>query len=121
MHILLVDDNRAMRRILRRTLRAAGFCAHEVSEAVNGEMALESIKSTAPDVVLSEWCMPCMNGIELLEALNHQGIKTTFGFVTAESSNEMRKRATDAGARFMLNKPFTPESFHSALEPILQA
>jgi two-component system chemotaxis response regulator CheY len=121
MHILLVDDSRAMRRILRSTLRAAGFGANQISEAVNGEMALESIKTTAPDVVLSDWCMPCMTGIELLEALNHEGIKTKFGFVTAESSNEMRKRASDAGARFMLGKPFTPESFHSALEPVLQA
>ena len=121
MHILLVDDSRAMRRMLRSTLRAAGFGAHQISEAVNGEMALESIKTTAPDVVLSDWCMPCMTGIELLEALNNEGIKTKFGFVAAESSNEMRKRASDAGARFMLGKPFTPESFHSALEPVLQA
>ena len=37
-----------------------------------------------------------------------------------DDSRAMRKRATDAGARFMLGKPFTPESFHSALEPVLQ-
>ncbi|MFT5173908.1 MAG: two-component system chemotaxis response regulator CheY [Gammaproteobacteria bacterium] len=120
MNILVVDDSRAMRMIVKKTLRDAGFGGHDITEAEDGVKALAAIKADPPDVVMSDWNMPNMNGIELLEALNEEGIKTRFGFVTTESTAEMRKRAVDAGAKFMIAKPFTAESFQSALQPVLQ-
>jgi two-component system chemotaxis response regulator CheY len=72
-----------------------------------------------PDLVLSDWNMPEMTGIELHRALRGQGDTTPFGFVTSEGSPEMRQRAQDAGAMFLIAKPFTPEAFQAALEPVL--
>ncbi len=119
MKILIVDDSKAMRMIVRRTLRQAGYGKHEVEEAENGRDALDKIRSAAPDLVLSDWNMPEMNGIELLEALGADGPSVKFGFVTSEGTAEMRARASSAGALFLISKPFTVENFQQALEPVV--
>jgi two-component system, chemotaxis family, chemotaxis protein CheY len=113
--ILIVDDSTAMRMIVRKTLRLAGFEGHDFLEADDGMKALAFIKAAPPDLVLSDWNMPNMTGIELLEALTKEGIKVKFGFVTTEATPDMRHRATAAGAAFLIAKPFTPESFKAAL------
>jgi len=113
--ILIIDDSTAMRMIVRKTLRLAGFEGHDFSEADDGAKGLAAITAAAPDLVLSDWNMPNLTGIELLERLNEAGIKVPFGFVTTEVTPDMRQRATAAGARFMIAKPFTPESFRDAL------
>jgi two-component system chemotaxis response regulator CheY len=113
--ILIVDDSAAMRMIVRKTLRLAGFEGHEYSESDDGMKGLAAIKASQPDLVLSDWNMPNMTGIELLENLNKDGIKIKFGFVTTEATPEMRTRATAAGASFLISKPFTPESFKATL------
>jgi two-component system chemotaxis response regulator CheY len=115
MRILIVDDSMAMRRILQRTLRQAGHGHHEVVEAENGKAALASVRSQAPDLILCDWNMPEMSGIELLQTLRAQGYAIPFGFVTSESTEEMRQLALGAGARFFLCKPFTPEDLAQAL------
>ena len=115
MKILIIDDSTAMRMIVRKTLRLAGFEGHDFSEADDGAKGLAAITAAAPDLVLSDWNMPNLTGIELLERLNEAGIKVPFGFVTTEVTPDMRQRATAAGARFMIAKPFTPESFRDAL------
>jgi two-component system chemotaxis response regulator CheY len=117
--ILIVDDSKAMRLIVRRTLRAAGFGEHDFEEAVNGADALGKIKAEAPDLVLSDWNMPEMTGIELLEALNQESIKVRFGFVTSEGTPEMRSRASSEGALFLIAKPFKAETFQEKLTPVL--
>lgn len=119
MNILIVDDSKAMRMIVRRTLRQAGFGDHVVNEASNGKEALEAIRVGRPDLVLSDWNMPEMTGIELLDTLRTSGIHLNFGFVTTERTEEMRLRAQKAGAMFLIVKPFTPEDFQSVLAPIL--
>jgi two-component system chemotaxis response regulator CheY len=101
--------------IVRKTLRQAGFEGHEFSETDDGAKALALIRSGAPDLVLSDWNMPNMTGIELLENLAKEGVKVKFGFVTTEATPEMRQRAAAAGASFLISKPFTPESFQAAL------
>ena len=115
MKILIVDDSTAMRMIVRKTLRLAGFEGHEFSEADDGLKGLAAIKASPPDLVLSDWNMPNMTGIELLESLTKDGIKVKFGFVTTEATPAMRARASGAGASFLISKPFTPESFKEAL------
>jgi two-component system chemotaxis response regulator CheY len=117
MKILIVDDSMAMRMIVRKTLRQAGFDGHEIIEADDGAKALAAITASAPDLVLSDWNMPNMTGIELLENLKGSGSKVPFGFVTTEATPDMRTRATSSGAKFLISKPFTPESFKEALGP----
>jgi two-component system chemotaxis response regulator CheY len=119
MKVLIVDDSKAMRMIVGRTLRQAGFKQCVVAEAGDGQEALAAIKAAPPDVVLSDWNMPNMSGIELLEALKQAGLPVKVGFVTSEGTQEMRDRAREAGALFLITKPFTPEMFEGALRGLL--
>jgi two-component system chemotaxis response regulator CheY len=119
MKILIVDDSKAMRMIVRRTLRQAGFGDHAVTEANNGKEALDAVRQSVPDLILSDWNMPEMSGIELLDSLRAQGVPVKFGFVTTERTPEMRARATESGAAFLIVKPFTPEDFKEALTPLV--
>jgi two-component system chemotaxis response regulator CheY len=118
MRVLIVDDSKAMRMMVRRVVSQASDRGATFTEAADGQEALAAIRADVPDLVLSDWNMPEMNGIELLQALNDEGITVPFGFVTSESSKEMKKLALDAGARFMICKPFTPAAFDAALRAV---
>lgn len=118
--ILIVDDSRAMRLIVRRTLRQAGLGEHEVIEASDGREALVLIGKNRPDLVLSDWNMPGMNGLELLTELRAKGNAVKFGFITSEGTVDARDAASDAGALFMITKPFTAELFREMLFAVLR-
>lgn len=120
MKILVVDDSRAMRMIVMRTLRQAGIEA-ETIEAEDGAIGLAKVRDEAPDLVLSDWNMPNMSGIEFLKALRSEGDTTRFGFVTSESNPQMVQEAISSGALFMITKPFTPESFSAAISKAVTA
>lgn len=120
MKILVVDDSKAMRMIVRRALMGSpAYAGADVVEAENGQQGLDAVDNESPDVILSDWNMPEMNGIEFLEALGSRGSHPPFGFVTSESTPEMVERATAAGAKFLVSKPFTPESLAQALDGAL--
>ena len=118
MSILVVDDSKAMRMIVRRTLRQAGY-NHEVKEASGATEAIQTLQSEQIDLILCDWNMPEMNGLDLLQKLRAMEQKVKFGFVTSESSQDMRSAAMDAGALFLITKPFTPEAVRAVLDPIL--
>lgn len=115
MKILVVDDSRAMRRIVARTIRQAGYDGHEIIEAENGKEALDMVRAHNPDLILSDWHMPEMSGIEFLGALNAEGLEIPFGFVSSESTPEMVELATKGGAMFLLAKPFTADDMSQVL------
>ena len=119
MKVLIVDDSKAMRMIVKRTLRQAGFTDIDVDEAGNGKEALDKINADQPDLVLCDWNMPEMTGIECLEALKSAGNDVKFGFVTSEGTPEMRQRASDAGALFLIAKPFSADTFKEHLSSVL--
>ena len=119
MKLLIVDDSTAMRMIVKKTLRMAGFSGHDIEEADDGTTALEKIEASTPDLVLADWNMPQMTGIQLLETLNDKGINVDFGFVTTEATADMRARASEAGAKFLIAKPFNEKTFSATLEPFL--
>ena len=119
MNILVVDYSSAMRMMVVRTLRQAGYGGKDVEQAEDGAVALECIRKKAPDLVLADWNMPNMTGIELLETLRAENVDVTFGFITTESTEEMRQRATDAGAQFLISKPFTVDSFEKVLSTVM--
>jgi two-component system chemotaxis response regulator CheY len=108
-----------MRQIVIRTLRQAGYDDHEIVQAQDGREALQMVGSEKPDLVLSDWNMPEMTGLECLEALRAAGSQVPFGFVTSEGSPEMREKAANAGALFLIAKPFTEETFREALDGVL--
>lgn len=119
MNILVVDDSKAMRLIVRRVLRQAGI-EHDVVEAENGKLGLEAAAEHKPGLILSDWNMPEMTGIEFLQKLRATGNKTPFGFVTTEFTADMRKLAIDSGASFLIAKPFTAEDFQVHLGRFVQ-
>ena len=124
MKILVVDDSKAMRMIVKRTIRKAGFTGHTFIEAANGAEAYRLIigddTDKHPDLVMSDWNMPRMTGIDLAERLQREDVLLPFGFVTSEGTQEMRDRAKNAGALFLIAKPFTVAAFEEALTPVIK-
>lgn len=121
MNILIVDDSVAMRMMIIKTLRQAGLDGHTFAQAPDGAAALEMIRKNPPDLVFADWNMPKMTGIELLTTLRAEGNKVKLGFITTESTAAMRTKATEAGASFLIAKPFTADAFKSVLTPLLKA
>ena len=119
MKILVADDSRVMRQIVIRTLRQAGYDYHDIVEAEDCADALAKVTSEKPDLVLSDWNMPNMTGIECLQALRSSGSAVPFGFVTSEGSAEMREKAANAGALFLIAKPFTADTFNEHLDGVI--
>jgi two-component system chemotaxis response regulator CheY len=112
---LVIDDSRAMRKILRRELERLGF---EVSEAENGQVALDTIAENGPpDIALVDWNMPVMDGLEFVITLRsqHEHRDVTLMMVTTESEYSQIVRALAAGAHEYLLKPFTADAVEEKL------
>jgi two-component system chemotaxis response regulator CheY len=121
MKILIVDDSKAMRMIVMRVVRQAGYGDNNIlKEAADGAEALSSISTEEPNLILSDWNMPRMNGLELLQEVRKRQRPIPFGFVTTEYSQEMRDIALQAGADFLLAKPFAAEDLSRALDSIFR-
>lgn len=120
MRILIVDDSKAMQFILRRGMETCGLENMDLKVAGSGAEALDIIRKWRPELILSDWHMPEMTGIELLEAINREMLSINVGFVTTETSAERVKLAKDAGAKFILNKPFKDDALHQAVKPFLR-
>ena len=115
MRILVVDDSKAMRSVVMRAVRGAGYADLSFDEASNGAEALAAIRTAPPDLVLTDWNMPEMSGIEFLEALRAEGSGVRVGFVTSEQNPSLVERAHRAGALFVVAKPFTLDVLQAAL------
>lgn len=120
MKFLIVDDSRAMQVIVKRGLEQLGYSDNEYKTASNGKDALNIVKDWQPDLILCDWHMPEMSGIDLLKLLKKLNLPCNIGFVTSESSESRLKEAVKLGARFIVKKPFTDETLHKAVLPILQ-
>jgi two-component system chemotaxis response regulator CheY len=107
---LVVDDSRAVRMILARTLKELGF---EVREAANGREALEVIETekNAVTLVLADWNMPEVNGLELLKQLRQKPDLSSLVvvMVTTETELDQMAAALEAGANEYVMKPFTKD------------
>jgi len=119
MKILVADDSRVMRQIVVRALRQAGYGHCEIVEAVDGQDALMKVHTEDPDLILSDWNMPRMTGLDLLASLRATGDRRPFGFVTSDATAPIRSTAERAGAQFLIAKPFTCEALAESLAPLL--
>ncbi len=114
--VLVVDDSRAMRSVIKKTLAAAGFAVDECYEGANGLEALKVLDEHQVDVVLSDLHMPEMNGLELLETLREQDrVPKCFILVTTEGRKDRLRQALGLGARGYISKPFQPEGLRKIL------
>lgn len=116
---LVVDDSRAMRMILAKTLTEAGF---EVAQAANGRDALEIMEREGNSIglLLLDWNMPEVSGIEVLEHLRARRVYDSVRvvMVTTETEIEQMTRALEAGADEYVMKPFTREAVEDKLRLI---
>ncbi len=118
MTIMTVDDFSTMRRIIRTLLRQIGF--NNVLEAEDGTGALEILKSQKVDFVISDWNMPKMTGLELLQAVrsDEKLKKTPFLMVTAEAEKDKILAAIKAGVSHYIVKPFTADVLKQKIDAI---
>ena len=118
MKILTVDDFSTMRRIVRNILRQLGF--NNISEAEDGAAALEILKSQDIDFVVSDWNMPNMTGLQLLQAIRADDKLKDIPvlLVTAEALKENVVEAVKAGVNGYIVKPFTPETLKEKIDSI---
>lgn len=119
--ILIVDDSKAMQTIVNRGIQAMGYSEIETRLASDGNEALDICRTWEPELVLCDWHMPGgMSGLDLLHALNREMLGIKVGFVTTEEREQMIREAYDAGAKFIVNKPFDFATLHKAVLPIIQ-
>ncbi|MCD4715551.1 MAG: chemotaxis response regulator CheY [Desulfobacterales bacterium] len=118
MDVLVVDDFATMRRILKNILRQIGFT--NISEADDGKSALNMLKKQKVDLILCDWNMPEMPGIELLKQVRaDDGLKDIpFVMITAEAKKENILAAVQAGVNNYVVKPFTAETISEKLEKV---
>ncbi len=116
---LIVDDSKAMRTIVKRILSSAGYANHDFRFSSNGKDAIKQIIDWQPDMVLLDWHMPEVTGIQVLEKVKELNLDTKIGLITAEKNKISIKAAKDAGAIFVVNKPFTMEQLKECLIPAL--
>lgn len=116
MRILVVDDSKAMRMIVSRCLKKAGLGDLEIIEACNGKEGLSTAKEKSPDIVLTDWNMPEMSGLELIRAIRDEELNLKVGVVTSDVGGQTKSEAEEAGALFVIRKPFTAETFKSHID-----
>ena len=119
MKVLVVDDFSTMRKIVKNNLKGMGFS--NIIEAENGQKALEELKKESVGLIISDWNMPVMTGIELLKAVRGDaGLKSIpFIMVTAEGQKDNVMEAAKAGVSNYVVKPFTPDTFSEKLQKVL--
>lgn len=118
--ILIVDDFATMRRILKNILKQLGF--KNLVEADDGTTAWEVLEGQRIDLIISDWNMPKMTGLELLKKVRASDAykKTPFLMVTAEAQKQNVIEAVQAGVSNYVVKPFTAEAISDKLEKILR-
>jgi two-component system chemotaxis response regulator CheY len=118
--ILVVDDFSTMRRIVRNLLKELGYT--NVEEAEDGAVALQRLKLGGVDFVVSDWNMPNMDGLTLLQSVRADPAMRTLPFlmITAEAKKENIIAAAQAGASGYIVKPFTAATLNDKLAKIFE-
>ena len=119
MPILIVDDYKTMLRIIRSLLRQLGF--ENVDEAADGSEALQKMHDKSYELIISDWHMQPMTGIELLTEIraDSEMKDTPFIMITAESKTDTVIRAKEAGVSNFIVKPFDAEILKEKLTAVL--
>jgi two-component system chemotaxis response regulator CheY len=117
--ILLVDDSSVMRKIVARAIRQTGLDVDVTAEAGNGKEALTVLQGQPVDLVVCDWNMPEMNGLEFISEARKTH-KTPIMMLTTEGTADKSQQAMAAGADAYLTKPFTPETLQQKLKLLLQ-
>ena len=117
--VLIVEDETALVELLRYNLEQSGF---RVSVAYDGEEALASVQEDVPDLVLLDWMLPLMSGIEVCRQLRRQTATANLPIImlTARGEEGDRVRGLDAGADDYVAKPFSPTELVARIRAVLR-
>ncbi len=120
-NILIVDDSSAMRSVIKKTILGSGIDVNKFYEAADGIEALATLRHHRLDIILTDFNMPHMDGMELLRELNKDDqLKTIPVVVTSVEGSRKRVEAFMAqGAAAYIKKPFTPEEARDKLNHVL--
>jgi two-component system chemotaxis response regulator CheY len=120
MKVLVVDDFATMRKIVRNILKQIGF--EDITEAEDGNVALRVLKNEKVGLVVTDWNMPNMSGLDLLREIRHdpQNSNLPVLMVTAEGLKENVMEAVKAGVNNYVVKPFTAEVLQEKIETIFK-
>ena len=120
-NVLVVDDSLPMRSVIKKTLKASGFKVGQFFDASNGEEALDILKEQWLDLVLTDYNMPGMNGLELISAMKKDEVLRTIPVVviTTEGSRQRVEAFMEEGAADYIRKPFTPEEIREKLNHLM--
>lgn len=112
---LIVDDSKVIRKVARHILETLDF---SVDEAEDGRQALDRCEASLPDVILLDWNMPVMSGMEFLRALRQADLtaQPKVVFCTTENDIAHIRAAIEAGADEYVMKPFDRDTLHSKLQ-----
>ncbi|MBW1721255.1 MAG: response regulator [Deltaproteobacteria bacterium] len=120
-NVLVVDDSLPMRSVIKKTIKVSGFNVGQLFDASNGKEALEILRKEWLDLVLTDYNMPDMNGLELIREMKKddalEGIPVVM--VTTEGSEQRVKEFLESGAADYIKKPFTPEEIREKLNRIM--
>lgn len=116
--VLVVDDFATMRRIVKGVLKQLGFT--DIIEAEDGNIALDELRKEKVGLIVSDWNMPNMTGLDLLKAVRGDSDLKSIPFimVTAEGQKENVVEAVKSGVSNYIVKPFTPETFGEKLAKV---
>ena len=120
--VLLVDDSAVMRKIIQRNIKETGLIVDEFVEAGDGKQALDKVNDDGNlDLILLDWNMPNMSGIEFVKALRSLNLPNRIPvvMVTTEGSEAKVSEAKESGADGYLTKPFTAEQLRDTLASYL--
>lgn len=119
MRILLIDDSRTMRHLIKLVIAALG--EHEVEEANNGFDGLIRAQSFRPDLVIVDGEMPGMSGIEFVHGFRADNPQTPVLLVSSDPDHQTRLDALSAGASACIVKPFTPDLLSQRISELTEA
>ena len=119
--ILIVDDSLPMRSVIKRTFKAAGYSGSFFHEAANGRDALQLMKNDWIDMVITDYNMPVMNGLQFIRAVKKEELLKDIPVVvvSTEGNKDKIKEFMDSGATGYITKPFTPETIRDLITGIL--
>jgi two-component system chemotaxis response regulator CheY len=120
MRFLVVDDSTTMRRIIINTLNKIGYM--DTTEASNGREGVERLATAAIDIVITDWNMPEMSGIEFIRALRANASTRDLPvlMVTTNAAKDDIVEALKAGVNNYVVKPFTPDTMREKIEAVLR-
>jgi two-component system chemotaxis response regulator CheY len=118
--VLVVDDSAVMRNIIKNTLKQLGFGADKISDAEDGKAGMKKLGEGLVDLVVSDWNMPNMTGIEFLKAVRADGALKGIPFlmVTSEAEKEKILEAVQAGVSQYIVKPFNAVQLEEKIKQI---